>query len=196
MSSDSNAYNNPPIFSSIRIPGLADIPLFGPVLFDENVLCYATYVLTAVVHIALFRTRWGLRTRAVGEHPTAADTVGIKVLGTRYRNVILAGAISGLGGVWLTIGQVGAFTKDISSGMGFIALAALIFGRWSPLGAMGAALLFGFATGLNNSFGSLGTPIPSQFLAMAPYLATIFAVAGLIGRVRPPAAANKPYLRT
>ncbi|MGW0609085.1 ABC transporter permease [Streptomyces sp. NPDC002788] len=196
MSSDSATYNNPPIFNAIRVPGLADIPLIGPVLFDENVLCYATYVLTAVVHIALFRTRWGLRTRAVGEHPTAADTVGVKVLGTRYRNVVMAGAISGLGGVWLTIGQVGAFTKNISSGMGFISLAALIFGRWSPLGAMGAALLFGFATGLNDSFGSLGTPIPSQFLAMAPYLATIFAVAGLVGRVRPPAASNRPYLKS
>lgn len=195
MSTNSNSYNNPPIFTSIWIPGLADIPVIGPVLFDENVLCYITYGLIAAVQIALFRTRWGLRTRAVGEHPTAADTVGIKVLGTRYRNVIMAGAISGLGGVWLTIGQVGAFTKDISSGKGFIALAALIFGRWSPVGAMGAALLFGFATGLNNAFGSLGTPIPSEFLAMAPYLATIFAVAGLVGRVRPPAAENKPYVK-
>jgi simple sugar transport system permease protein len=195
MSTEQSVYNSPPIFTAIWIPGLADIPIVGPVLFDENVLCYITYGLIAAVQIGLFRTRWGLRTRAVGEHPTAADTVGIKVLGTRYRNVIMAGAISGLGGVWLTIGQVGAFTKDISSGKGFIALAALIFGRWSPVGAMGAALLFGFATGLNNAFGSLGTPIPGQFLAMAPYLATIFAVAGLVGKVRPPAAENKPYVK-
>lgn len=193
MQSDSNHYNNPPVFGTIRIPLLADIPVIGAVLFNENIIVYATYVLIAVVHVWLFKTRWGLRTRAVGEHPTAADTMGINVLRVRYRNVILGGLLAGLGGVWLTIGQVGSFNKDMSSGKGYIALAALIFGRWSPLGSLAAALVFGFAGAITNTFSSLATPIPSSFLAMAPYLATIFAVAGLVGRVRAPAADGQPY---
>jgi ABC-type uncharacterized transport system permease subunit len=195
LATNARAYNQPPQFPAIRIPALADIPVVGAVLFDENLIFYATFVIIAVVQVALFRTRWGLRTRAVGEHPEAADTVGIKVLATRYRNVVLAGLISGLGGVWLTIGQVGAFTTNMSSGKGFIALAALIVGRWSPVGALGAALLFGFAGGLNNSLSSLGTPIPGQFLSMAPYLATVFVVAALGGLVRPPAAENQPFTK-
>ncbi|HEU5428979.1 MAG TPA: ABC transporter permease [Actinocrinis sp.] len=188
-------FNQPPVFQAIRIPGLASIPVVGDVLFDQNILFYLTFVIIAVVQVALFRTRWGLRTRAVGEHPRAADTVGIKVLGTRYRNVIIAGLFSGLGGVWLTIGQVGSFTTNMSAGKGFIALAALIVGRWSPVGALGAALLFGFAGGLNNALAPLGTPIPGQFLSMAPYLATVFVVASLGGIVRAPAAENQPYVK-
>lgn len=195
LSANAAEFNQPPIFQPIRIAGLASIPVVGPVLFDQNILFYATFVILVVVQIALFRTRWGLRTRAVGEHPRAADTVGIKVLGMRYRNVIIAGLISGLGGVWLTIGQVGSFTTNMSSGKGFIALAALIVGRWSPVGALGAALLFGFAGGLNNSLAPLGTPIPGQVLSMAPYLATVFVVASLGGIVRAPAAENQPYVK-
>ena len=195
LSSNAAEFNQPPTFSSIRIPGLASIPVIGDVLFHQNILFYLTFVILAVVQIALFRTRWGLRTRAVGEHPRAADTVGIKVLGIRYRNVIMAGLISGFGGVWLTIGQVGSFTTNMSAGKGFIALAALIVGRWSPVGALGAALLFGFAGGLNNSLAPLGTPIPGQFLSMAPYLATVFVVAALGGIVRAPAAENQPYVK-
>ncbi|MGH6657910.1 MAG: ABC transporter permease [Actinocrinis sp.] len=195
LSANATPYNQPPIFHTLRIPGLAGIPVIGEVLFDQNILFYLTWGILAVVQVALFRTRWGLRTRAVGEHPRAADTVGIKVLGTRYRNVIIAGLISGLGGVWLTIGQVGAFTTNMSSGKGFIALAALIVGRWSPVGAMGAALLFGFVGGLNNSLSSLETPIPGQILSMAPYLATVFVVAALGGVVRAPAAENQPYVK-
>ncbi len=195
LSANAAEFNQPPIFQPIRIAGLASIPVVGPVLFDQNILFYATFVILVVVQIGLFRTRWGLRTRAVGEHPRAADTVGIKVLGIRYRNVILAGLISGLGGVWLTIGQVGSFTTNMSSGKGFIALAALIVGRWSPVGALGAALLFGFAGGLNNSLAPLGTPIPGQVLSMAPYLATVFVVASLGGIVRAPAAENQPYVK-
>ncbi|MBS2961755.1 ABC transporter permease [Actinocrinis puniceicyclus] len=188
-------FNQPPVFQAIRIPGLADIPVIGPVLFDQNILFYLTFLIIAVLQVGLFRTRWGLRTRAVGEHPRAADTVGIKVLGTRYRNVVMAGLISGLGGVWLTIGQVGSFTTNMSAGKGFIALAALIVGRWSPVGALGAALLFGFAGGLNNALAPLGTPLPGQVLSMAPYLATVFVVASLGGIVRAPAAENQPYVK-
>ena len=193
---NAESYNAPGIFTSIKIPLLGDIPVLGPVLFDSNVFLYLTYVLLAAVHIGLFHTRWGLRVRAVGEHPTAADTVGIKVLATRYRNVVYGGLVAGLGGAFFTIGSVGAFGKNMTSGKGFIALAALIFGRWSPLGALAAALLFGFADELQLVLSSIGTPIPSQFMLMAPYLATIFAVAGLVGKVRAPKADGKPYVKS
>jgi ABC-type uncharacterized transport system permease subunit len=189
-------YNDPGIFNSIKIPGLADIPVLGPVLFDSNIFLYLTYGLIAGVHIGLFHTRWGLRVRAVGEHPTAADTVGIRVLATRYRNLLYGGLIAGLGGAFFTIGSVGAFGKNMTSGKGFIALAALIFGRWSPLGALGAALVFGFADQIQLVLTSIGTTIPSQFMLMAPYLATIFAVAGLVGKVRAPKADGKPYVKS
>jgi ABC-type uncharacterized transport system permease subunit len=166
------------------------------VLFDSNIFLYLTYALLAAVHIGLFHTRWGLRVRAVGEHPTAADTVGIRVLATRYRNLLYGGLIAGLGGAFFTVGSVGAFGKNMTSGKGFIALAALIFGRWSPLGALGAALVFGFADQIQLVLTSIGTTIPSQFMLMAPYLATIFAVAGLVGKVRAPKADGKPYVKS
>jgi len=189
--------NQPPVFQPVAIPVLAKIPIIGPLLFHQTVIVYITYVLIIVVDIALFRTRWGLRTRAVGEHPKAADTVGINVLWVRYRNVLLGGAVAGLAGAALTIGTVGAFSKDISSGKGFIALAAVIFGRWSPRGATAAALLFAFADALETVLSFINPPfaIPSYFLAMLPYLATIFAVAGLVGRVRAPAADGEPYVK-
>lgn len=197
MKDNADKYNDPGFFGSVQIPVLGDIPVIGPLLFDANVIVYATYVLIVVVQVALFRTRWGLRTRAVGEHPKAADTVGINVLRLRYRNVILGGLISGLAGAYFTIGTVGTFSKNITSGKGFIALAAVIFGRWSPLGALGAALLFGFADALQTvlSYTETPVPIPSSFLAMLPYLATIFAVAGLVGRARGPAADGEPYTK-
>jgi simple sugar transport system permease protein len=197
MQKHQDQFNAPAIFNPVKIPVLGDIPFLGPLLFDTTVLVYLTYVLIAVVDVALFRTRWGLRTRAVGEHPKAADTVGIKVLRTRYLNTILGGFVAGLAGAYITIGTVGAFTKNISSGKGFIALAAVIFGRWSPRGAVGAALLFGFADALQTVLSFTATPvrIPSSFLAMTPYLATIFAVAGLVGRVRAPAADGEPYVK-
>jgi general nucleoside transport system permease protein len=195
MASNSAEYNQPPIFNPVRIPGLAGIPVVGEALFDNNVVFYAAFLLVPVVSFMLYRTRWGLRTRAVGEHPTAADTVGIKVIGLRYQNVITAGLLAGLGGVWLTIGNVGAFGKDMSVGKGYIALAALIVGRWKPGGALAAALLFGFASDLNLFLSSLGTPIPSAFISMAPYLATVFVVATVAGVVRPPAADGKPYIK-
>ncbi|WP_042399625.1 ABC transporter permease [Streptacidiphilus carbonis] len=195
MSTDGATYNSPPSFNSIAIPGLSKIPVIGEALFNQNILFYAAYLLVPLVWFLLFRTRWGLRTRAVGEHPTAADTVGIKVVGLRYRNVITAGLLSGLGGVWLTLGLASQFGKDMSDGKGYIAIAALIVGRWSPIGSLGAAVLFGFATELNLALSSLGTPIPTAFLSMAPYLVTIFVVAALGGLARPPAASGKPYLK-
>ncbi len=178
---------------ALPIPLLGDIPVVGPVLFRQNALVYLMYIVVAVLHIMLFKSRWGLRVRAVGEHPKAADTVGIKVNRTRVRNTILGGAIAGLGGAFFTVSAGLAFGKEMSAGKGFIALAAMILGRWSPKGALAAALLFGFADALREQFGIVGTAIPSQFLAMFPYIATIFAVAGLVGHARPPAAEGKPY---
>jgi ABC-type uncharacterized transport system permease subunit len=179
----------------VKIALLADIPWIGGVLFNQNVIVYLAYLLIIAVDVALFRTRWGLRTRAVGEHPRAADTVGIKVLRTRYRNVIIGGMIAGLGGAYLTVGAVGQFSKDMTNGKGFIALAAVIFGRWSPRGALGAALLFAFSDALGNLLSFIGSPvsIPSNLLLMLPYVVTLFAVAGLVGRVRAPAADGEPY---
>jgi simple sugar transport system permease protein len=187
--------NTPGTFRSLAVPLLSDIPVVGPVLFDQSVIVYLMYVAVAVLHVALFKTRWGLRVRAVGEHPTAADAVGIDVNRLRVRNVLLGGAVAGLGGAFFTLGSVGAFGQEMTAGKGFIALAAMIFGRWSPLGALGAALLFGFADQLQSILSIVGTPIPGQFMLMAPYLATIFAVAGLVGRVRAPAASGQPYVK-
>ena len=182
-------------FNVLKIPGLGNIPVIGPIFFDSNIFLYFTYVAIILVQIGLFSTRWGLRVRAVGEHPTAADTVGIRVLATRYRNVILGGLLAGIGGAYLTVGSVGTFSPGMSSGLGYIALAAMIFGRWTPLGATAAALLFGFTEALGNVLGSINVPIPSYILAMAPYVATIIAVAGLVGNVRAPRADGKPYIK-
>jgi simple sugar transport system permease protein len=153
-------------------------------------------VLVFAVHFFLFHTRWGLRLRSVGEHPKAADTVGINVKRTRYRALLIAGLIAGLGGAFLVIG-VGSsttFSINMSSGKGYIALAAVIFGRWRPSGAVAAALLFGFANQLGSLLSQAGAPIDSNLLLTAPYIATIIAVAGLVGRVRPPAADGQPYI--
>ena len=182
-------------FNVLKIPVLGNIPVIGPIFFDSNIFLYITYVTIILVQIGLFSTRWGLRVRAVGEHPTAADTVGIRVLATRYRNVILGGLLAGIGGAYLTVGSVGTFSPGMSSGLGYIALAAMIFGRWTPLGATAAALLFGFTEALGNVLGSINVPIPSYILAMAPYVATIIAVAGLVGNVRAPRADGKPYVK-
>jgi simple sugar transport system permease protein len=195
MQPNAASLNQPAVLQEIDIPLLSHIPVLGPLLFQANIVVYLAYVLIIVIDVALFRTRWGLRTRAVGEHPKAADTVGIKVLAVRYRNVILGGAVAGLGGAYFTIGSVGGFSKDITSGNGFIALAALIFGRWTPRGAVGASLLFGFAYALQTLLSITVPLIPSNFLAMLPYLATILAVAGLVGKVRAPAADGEPYVK-
>lgn len=196
LSNNPQQYNSPGYFSRIKIPLLGDIPIIGPVLFDGTIFLYATYVLVIVVHFALFNTRWGLRLRAVGEHPKAADTVGINVYRTRYGAVLLGGVIAGLAGAFLVVGTGSAntFVENMSSGKGFIALAAVIFGRWTPVGAVAAALLFGFADQLQSLLSQAGAPIDANLLLTAPYIATIFAVAGVVGRVRAPAADGQPYI--
>jgi len=196
LSPFADTLNSPPTYLPIKLQLLSDIPILGPVFFDASIFLYITYIMIAAVQVGLFQTRWGLRVRAVGEHPAAADTVGIRVLATRYRNVIIGGLLAGIGGAYLTIGSVGAFGKGISSGKGYIALAAMIFGRWTPLGGVGAALLFGFTFQLQSILSIANVPVPSYILLMAPYAATIVAVAGLVGRVRAPAADGKPYIKS
>ena len=188
--------NSPPRFERLPIPVLSEIPVLGPMLFRQTIIVYAMYVAVFLVWFALFHTKWGLRLRAVGEHPQAADTVGIKVSATRFWNVSLAGAIVGFGGAYFTLGSVGAFNKEMTAGMGFIALAAVIFGRWDPIKATLAALLFGFASNLQNVLGIIGSPVPSEFMLMLPYVITIFAVAGLVGVSKAPAASGKPYIKS
>ncbi|MGW9550924.1 ABC transporter permease [Citricoccus zhacaiensis] len=195
LSSNSSALNSPPHFPSIRIPFLADIPIIGPILFDQTILGYGMYLIVIALYIGLFHTKWGLRVRAVGEHPKAADTVGINVIRTRYINVLLGGAVAGMGGAFFTLVSSSSFSKEMTAGQGFIALAAVIFGRWNPIGAFFAALLFGFTTNMQYVLAILGTPVPSQFMAMLPYLVTVLVVAGLVGRSRGPAAAGSPYVK-
>lgn len=187
--------NTPGRFQNINIPGLTRIPILGPIVFDNNIFVYLMIVIVIATYIGLFRTRWGLRVRAVGEHPRAADTVGIRVLFTRYRNVILGGIVAGIGGAYFSLGAVGRFEEGMTAGRGFIGLAAMIFGRWHPVGALGAAMVFGFADSLQVKLNILQVGIPTEFLAMAPYLVTILIVAGAAHRVRPPAADGKPYLK-
>ena len=185
--------NSPPTLRSWRIPGLGDIPFIGPILFDQTVFVYGSLILVAVLAYGLFHTRWGLRARSVGEHPRAADTVGVNVYRYRYLNVLLGGAVAGFGGAYFTIGTVGRFDENMTTGRGFIALAAMIFGRWHPVGALSAGLIFGFADALAGKLGVLQTGIPSEFLLMAPYLATLVVVTGIIGKARPPAADGAVY---
>jgi simple sugar transport system permease protein len=196
LSPNAALLNSPPRFPRLPIPLLSDIPILGPVLFRQTIVVYVMYVAVALVWFGPFKTRWGLRLRSVGEHPQAADTVGINVTGTRFWNVMLAGAIAGFGGAYFTLGSVGAFNKEMTAGAGFIALAAVIFGRWDPIRATLAALLFGFAQNLQSVLSIIGSPVPSQFMLMLPYLVTIFAVAGLVGQVRGPAASGKPYIKS
>ena len=190
---DVPSLNAPERFAPIALPVLSDIPVAGPILFENNVFVYALFGLIALLHVALFHTRWGLRVRAVGEHPRAADTVGINVLGTRYRNVILGGMVAGLGGAFLILGSTGRFDRDMTAGRGFIGLAAMIFGAWTPIGSFLASLVFGFADSLQARLAILNVPIPSELLLMVPYLVTILVVAGLVGRARAPAADGRPY---
>lgn len=178
---------------TIPLGPLADIPLIGPVLFNNPPITYLTIILVFVVQFGLFRTVWGLRTRSVGEHPSAADTVGINVNRTRYINVTIAGAFAGLAGAYLTLEAVGSFERAMTNGRGFVALAVMIFGRWTPLGAWGAALLFGLFSALSTQFQFWGVPIPHQFIGMLPYVLTIVVLAGFGGRSRPPAAVGQVY---
>jgi simple sugar transport system permease protein len=185
--------NNSGVFPNIPIPLLVKIPILGPVIFENNIIVYIMLILVAVIYVLLFYTPWGLRTRAVGEHPKAADTLGINVYLTRYINVIIGGLIAGIGGSYFTIGSVGRFDKLMTAGKGFIGLAAMIFGNWNPIGALGSSLIFGFADSLQVKMQILQTPIPTEFLQMAPYIVTIIVLAGVVGRVHPPAADGTAY---
>jgi simple sugar transport system permease protein len=193
--SEAQDLNAPARVSSIRIPLLADIPVIGPMFFDHTFFVYVTFILVVALHIGFFRTRWGLRARSVGEHPKAADTLGIDVLKVRYRNVIGAGLIAGFGGAFLALAQISRFEENMTGGIGFIGLAAMIFGRWLPFGALAAGLVFGFSGALAQKVGILGTGIPSEFMLMLPYVATVIVVAGLVGRARAPAADGQPYIK-
>lgn len=186
-------YNSIAPFRPYKIPLLSKIPVIGTVLFTQTVFVYASFAIVAVTTWALFRTRWGLRTRAIGEYPKAAGTLGVDVIKLRYRNVLIAGAVAGIGGAWWPIGTVGRFDQNITGGRGFIALAAVIFGRWHPIGALSAALVFGFSEAIQLKLSNLNTGIPSEFLLMSPYLVTLIVVAGFIGRSRAPKAEGQVY---
>lgn len=180
---------------AIPLGPLADIPVVGKVFFNNPPLTYLSLILIVVIHFLLYYTRWGLRTRAVGEHPRAADTVGISVYKVRYLNVILGSCLAGLGGVYLTLEAVGAFERLMTNGRGFIALAVMLFGKRTPFGAWGAALLFGFATALNTQLQFANINIPHQFVGLLPFVLTILVVAGLVGRTRDPKALGIPYTK-
>ncbi len=185
--------NNPGIFKAFEIPLLARIPFIGPILFNNNMFVYAMFIFLFVIQFGLFYTRWGLRLRSVGEHPRAADTLGINVFRTRYMAVLLGSMMAGFAGGYFTLGSVGRFDEVMTAGRGFISLAAMIFGNWTPVGAFGAGLLFGFADSLASKLAILGIRIPSQFLLMAPYIATMIVLAGVVGRGQMPAADGQPY---
>ena len=177
----------------LPLGSLAEIPFIGQVLFNNPPITYATLILVFVVHYLLFYTRWGLRTRAVGEHPRAADTVGINVYTMRYANVMLGSCLAGLAGAYLALEAVGSFERGMTNGRGFIALAVMLFGKRTPLGALGAALLFGLASAMQTQLQFIGINVPHQFVGMLPYLLTILVLAGFVGRTRDPKALGQPY---
>ncbi|MCB9454542.1 MAG: ABC transporter permease [Anaerolineaceae bacterium] len=179
--------------SPVAIPGLSKIPLVGEIFFNGKPIFYGMFILLIVTHVILYYTRWGLRTRAVGENPHAADTLGINVIRNRWINVIIAGLIAGLAGAWFSLETTGSFDDQMTAGRGFIALAAMIFGKWTPIGAFGGGLLFGFSDALGQRFQFLGVAVPPQFLQMVPYVITIVVLAGLIGKANPPKADGVPY---
>jgi len=188
-------WNSPVRFTTTALPVLSSIPFLGSIVFRQTLLVYLMIVMVIVLQFSLFRTRWGLRLRSVGEQPAAADTVGIDVLRTRYRAVILGGVLAGIGGSWFTLEAASQFSKEMTGGRGFIALAAMLVGRYSPVGALSAALLFGFADSLATTLQRLPVPLPSTLLRATPYVITLLVVAGLVGRLRVPAADGKPYVK-
>jgi ABC-type uncharacterized transport system permease subunit len=197
---DPAGMSTPGKFDPIAIPVLSKIPVIGPILFNQQPTVYIMLILLAVVQFVVFSTPWGLRMRACGEHPRAADTVGVNVIRMRYISVIIGGLIAGIGGAYFSVGEVGSFEDSMTRGAGFVALAAMIFGKWNPIGAFGAALLFGFADALQVKMQSIQPPlpfihqpIPPEFLQMTPYILTIIVLAGAIGRAIGPAAGGKPY---
>jgi general nucleoside transport system permease protein len=179
-----------------KIPVLSSIPVVGPIFFQNALVTYLMLVLVVVVHVVLFNTVWGLRTRACGEHPLAAETAGVNVKLVRYVNVIASGALGGLGGAYFTIQQIGQFLPNMTGGRGFIALAAMIFGKWTPVGAFGASLLFACADAVAARLQYLQVHVPIQFLGMLPYVLTIVVVAGAMGRAIAPAAVGRPYRKS
>jgi len=185
--------NEPGMFPQIEVPLLSKIPIFGPILFNHNIYIFLTVFLVVILSIALFHTRWGLRMRSVGEHPKAADTLGINVIKTRYTSVILGGMMAGFAGTYFTLGSSGRFDELLTAGRGFIGLAAMIFGNWNPIGTFGASILFGFFDALAVRASILNVPVPSEFLGMTPYLVTMIVLAGLVGKGHAPAAEGTPY---
>jgi ABC-type uncharacterized transport system permease subunit len=180
-----------PGFKEVAIPLLSDIPLIGPGLFNQSLLVYLMFLLIPITWFVVFRTPFGLRLRATGEVPEAVDTAGVSVSRMRYYGVALSGLLAACGGVYLSMGILSAFTEGMTNGRGFIALAALIFGRWNPIGAAGAALLFGFALAVTYQVPQ--EVIPLEFIQMLPYILTIVALAAFGGRAIAPAAIGKPY---
>ncbi len=185
--------NTPGTFSMISVPVLSDIPVIGRMFFEHQPTVFLMFILVAVVAVVMGYTTWGLRTRAIGEHPRAADTLGVRVNRMRYINVIIGGMVAGVGGAYFSLGEVGRFEDNMTNGKGFVALAALIFGKWTALGGMAAGLLFGFADALQDKMQILKVGIPSEFLQMTPYVLTVIVLAGVIGRAIPPAAVGQPY---
>ncbi len=183
----------PGTFPIAKVPILSDIPILGPILFRQQPLTYIMLILAFVIQYVLFFTPWGLRTRAVGEHPRAADTLGINVFRTRYINVLLGGMIAGLGGAWFTLEAVDVFNPGMTNGLGFIGLAAMIFGKWSPFGALAGALIFGLGNSVTATISIFRPDIPSQIPQMLPYLLTIIVLTGVVGRAIPPAADGQSY---
>lgn len=195
VTEDEAATNSPGTLPIISIPVLGDIPIIGPVLFQNRITVFLAIAVVIVLWFVLFKTKLGLRARAVGENPLAADTVGINVGRTRFWWVTLGGLLSGLGGAALTIGSSGSFGREMSGGLGFIALAVVILGRWHPGYATAAALLFGFSIILRIWAGQVSPGIPTNFITMVPYLVTLIAVVGFVGRSRAPAADGIPYVK-
>ncbi|QIN80431.1 ABC transporter permease [Rubrobacter marinus] len=178
-------------FEPVRIPGLADIPVIGPALFEQSLLVYLMYLLVPLTFFVVFRTPFGLRLRASGEVPEAVETAGVSVARMRYFGVLLSGLLAALGGVYLSMSLLSAFTENMTTGRGFIALAALIAGRWNPIGATVAALLFGLAQAITLRVAQ--DVIPLEFVQMLPFVFTIIVLAGFGGRAIAPSALGKPY---
>lgn len=184
-----------PVIAAVAIPGLSKIPVIGPVLFNQSPVIYFLFFLLIATQVLMFKTRWGLRVRSVGEHPQAADTLGINVFRTRYMSVLISGAIAGLAGAYMSIGAAGRFNEGMSAGKGFLGLAAMIFGNWNSGGAFLGSLIFGFFDSWQEKLSILQVGIPVDLLGMAPYLATMLVLAGIVGRARMPAADGQPYVK-
>ena len=195
LTEDGENVNFPGTLEIIKIPVLSDIPILGPILFENRITVFVALLVVPTLWYVLFKTKLGLRARAVGEHPLAADTVGINVGRTRFWWVTIGGAIAGFGGAALTIGNAGAFGREMSGGFGFIALAVMILGRWHPIYAGMAALLFGFSIILRVWANQVSPGIPTDFITMVPYIVTIIAVVGFVGNSRAPKALAVPYVK-